>query len=723
MLCAFFVVALMATSMIPTEAQLSTPTDSHPGIGQTDNDDVADVTITPGNRPTVDGNLSTVEGEWDDAVSYSIPLGNTGINGTMLFKTNETMMYVAFHFKLHNSSYSPVNGTVPANETYNPANHTFFALAFDRNFDERKGGSVCSPDDLVLFDYRYPSALDAYSTGTENKSLVFDDLDHVEDAVIRDYNITIGMYNITWEFSKPLDSGDDQGHDVNLASGMLIPFTLYWFEYDTACFTLSNDTVDWHILMFERGDHGLLELREPTDTSVLLLCGDTLGTARVNFSSIETFLTKYGFEVTTPNIYEPVTSGQLTDADIILVVGGSNAITDDQLAVSLFDELGGGKPIFLALDPQSTDSAVSKELDKMGITLNDSLLRQEIPAVNGSEGSFIVQGSQITEESLLHNESVMIGATAEELLYTGSYFDFNGTQGRSEEFLSQRTDFYAIFNGSYRLFVDANDNLTREDDERLSGFPYLGFAIEGQRGGRLAAVASADMFNSSMLAEKDNAVFLLNTIQWLLGVSRATNITSFDAPSGSFETDEEIVLEAAVDNCNGSVLEGLTVSAVLTITHDEYQVVRMITTDGMNFTVTVKLSKAAFTEIRIEASLRGFGFSQSEIKYVTVETPARELGELNWLMFLLLLISLGGSVFVTMALLASRSESSLVIQPADDKVKTAKKTKTKTKTKSKSKAKGKTKKSKKKKASKASAVETTTEEPVVEEPSTEETET
>ncbi|RMG42222.1 MAG: hypothetical protein D6732_01425 [Methanobacteriota archaeon] len=153
--------------------------------------------------PNLDGKVEN--GEWADSETIDIQLTNGVTMKLSIIYTKERAYFLA---------EIPHNG--PGDEIQlDPSQpHDYFGIEFDRNGDNAIHGSLASPDDMVLVNYFEKKAVDFYT----HTFKVYED---TENGGRDDAEGTIGAQNgtIIVEFSKPLDSGDTNGYDINLKEG------------------------------------------------------------------------------------------------------------------------------------------------------------------------------------------------------------------------------------------------------------------------------------------------------------------------------------------------------------------------------------------------------------------------------------------------------------------------------------------------------------------------
>lgn len=153
--------------------------------------------------PTLDGKVEN--GEWEGSTTIDIQLTN-GITMKLSTLYAEDMVYFLAEI--------PHNGPNDEIQLDPTKDHDYFGIEFDRNGDNSIHGSLTSPDDMVLVNYFEQKAVDFYT----HTFKVYED---TENGGVDDVKGTIGAANgtIIAEFSKPLNSGDENGYDIALKGG------------------------------------------------------------------------------------------------------------------------------------------------------------------------------------------------------------------------------------------------------------------------------------------------------------------------------------------------------------------------------------------------------------------------------------------------------------------------------------------------------------------------
>lgn len=132
---------------------------------------------------------------------------------------------VQFSYRLNTTYFFFTARYKDESPTHTAFQQDAFAIGFDNNGDQTNMGSISSPDDAVFIGFgNY--AIDVYMQGI-GKHIV-------KDVDVGGINNSYGRYSLannyyTYEFVKPLNSGDTKGNDIKLAKGDSISIMLaYW---------------------------------------------------------------------------------------------------------------------------------------------------------------------------------------------------------------------------------------------------------------------------------------------------------------------------------------------------------------------------------------------------------------------------------------------------------------------------------------------------------------
>ncbi|MCG3223591.1 MAG: hypothetical protein H7647_03925, partial [Candidatus Heimdallarchaeota archaeon] len=148
------------TSFFGASMSITSP-NSASQLDQTTTEDLVFLNST---SPIIDGNLTSFEGEWENATVYNTEFGLGNKALTIRVLANETHLFMGINYV--SSIFIPVNETIPIDEDFNNETHTWYTIVFDRNYDG-VAGSELTPDDAIVINYRVEGAQDAYINGTK----------------------------------------------------------------------------------------------------------------------------------------------------------------------------------------------------------------------------------------------------------------------------------------------------------------------------------------------------------------------------------------------------------------------------------------------------------------------------------------------------------------------------------------------------------------------------
>ncbi len=156
------------------------------------------------NFPIIDGVIS--QGEW--VGNESIIRMQDGRDVRMVVLQSEVEIYFLFTFSGQTSSNDVIN------RDPSTGRHDYFGIEFDNNKDSVIMGNSESPDDMALFDYEKYGAVDMFS----NDFTAYYDEDYSGTNDVEGVSGQDDLYFI-YELRKPLKSGDENGHDLNITKG------------------------------------------------------------------------------------------------------------------------------------------------------------------------------------------------------------------------------------------------------------------------------------------------------------------------------------------------------------------------------------------------------------------------------------------------------------------------------------------------------------------------
>ncbi len=611
--------------------------------------------------PIIDGNLESYVGEWKNAVEYSATFGDSN-SVAIKVKANSTHLFMVINYISY--TYVTVNTTIPIDADYNNQTHSWYAIIFDRNFDH-KYGSELTPDDIVLINYRVNGSQDAFLNGQANDSLVIDtDNNGYEDTyanVSIDTNI-IDEHNITIEFTKKLNSLDNKGHDISLKQSDTLPFALMVFENETALFneTIINSAVtDWQILVLESLYSTFSYIEDIAKLNVTTYISDSSFTAEENLTSIHYLLDTLGMNTTlhNSNTYYTITSSNLEHVNLFILVGSQVDLSDDEIEALRSYVASGGNLLVLG-DQRESQSTINLLLRNFGMELYNYTLFNEIT----NNSSLILETDNFADIPYLVQPMEFTNQTVNTIDYFGTAINFTDGDGESI-YLFQEGDLYPVasFIGDYYIDADENGEFNSTLDVGLNETTVVQAALELQRGGKVLACASADIFNASYIVSRNVKALLLREVSWMLNFQFRIHYDDFSILDTSTVKGDDINVSISVYGDESAILSDVQVWVVATelkIETDKGNLTAL--EDGTSFygAIVPENVKGAYTDITIRMHQRGYGYTETEFIEVYIDLATDSSLPLNVLTFIIFLIAIGVAVFGTIVLRKTKEQES-----------------------------------------------------------------
>ena len=189
-------------------------------------------------------------------------------------------------------------------------------------------------------------------------------------------------------------------------------------------------------------------------------------------------------------------------------------------------------------------------------------------------------------------------------------------------FLNQEGDLYPIINLTGNYYIDSDNNGEFNTEDITLNDTIVQAGLELQRGGRLIVTASADFMNGSYVAERDNKIFFLRQIQWLMKLQNAINFDNYVIEETSIIEGESISVSVEVLGDNETILTDLRAWVIVhELKSDKNNVTLTMHEDNINFngTITPEDVKANFVDISIRLHQRGYGYNETELVEVFLE--------------------------------------------------------------------------------------------------------
>ena len=169
--------------------------------------------------------------------------------------------------------------------------------------------------------------------------------------------------------------------------------------------------------------------------------------------------------------------------------------------------------------------------------------------------------------------------------------------------------------------------------------------IELQRGGKLIATASADIFNSSSILKEDNKYLFINQIQWLLDFQHQISFDNFVVAETQIDEGSEIHVQITVYGDNDSAIDSIHVwVVVLELKADRNQEDLINSGDNRNFNgsiIPADTIKANFVDVTVRMHKRGYGYNETQLYQVFMQPEVGRPIEIDYIALIVFIISLG----------------------------------------------------------------------------------
>jgi hypothetical protein len=608
--------------------------------------------------PVIDGDLESYTGEWENATiqENSFGVGPSRITLTIRVQTNVTHLFMGISYV--SSIFVPINATIPVGDSYNNESHTWYAIIFDNNFDERIGYSNDAADDVLLVNYRQEGAQDAYINGTETNSLVLDlnmtgqeNTDSALSTEIDDFNDFI----VSYEVVKELDSQDTIGKDISVQEGEPLRYMFIIHQNDTALYnhTIIYDKITaWNTIRLETVHDYFSYVDDTSKINILIYLSDSSSTVERNLTNIVTLIRAYGFNESVKKASEgfEITYDRMKDMDLVILVGSHIDLTKDEIDDMRYYVASGGS-LYVLGDTTDHDSKINDLLSNFGFrTYNDTLYSKDIGINSTIEFDIndILNLPYFTETNILTNQTINT------IEYQGSaiiFDDDNGTLILGEGYYQfQEGDLYASINKSGEFYIDlVKDGIfNSSEDISLNVSASIQATLELQRGGKLLAFASADIFNVTNILKADNKYLFLRQIQWLLNLQHQISYDNFVVEDLTIVEGGNITASITVrGDENGTIADVQVWIVVLELKADINKELLINTGDDINFNgiiVPASSIRAQFVDVSIRMHKRGYGYNETNLVEVFMEPVLNTSIRIDIIALIIFITSIGLAV-------------------------------------------------------------------------------
>ena len=604
-------------------------------------EDVVYYNSTP---PVIDGNLESYEGEWENATVFTTTFSSKLI--TISVQANDTHLFMGFTYT--SLYYFPINTTIPVGDTYNNESHTWFSVVFDRNFD-RVVGNVEYSDDAIAINYRMEGAQDAFLNGTDYNSFVMDvNVTGIENTFAA-MNATLDDFNnnvITVELAKELNSGDVEGNDIEALPNDSMNFLIMVFENRTAIYNhswLFGALTPWKTFRLEPQHTFFSYVENFEEIEIISYISDTENTAVENFTSFHNFLSSYGMNITSfreSDGYE-IREDRIEGVDLFILIGGLTFLKASEIEIIRFFVASGGSLLVFA-DASVAGTQINHLMSNFGIEFFTSTVFSKDTGINSS---LVIESTDILEQPYLTDPTALTNHTIDSFDYFGTAINFTGEIGESI-YQFQEGDLYSTFNKSGDFFIDSDNDgeFNATNDIALNDSASLQAALELQRGGKLLACASSDVFNNSYIGNRNIQTLVLREIQWLLNFQHLLSFENFNVIEQSVIAGDEIHVNITVTGDNDTALDGISVWVVYQeLKADQNSSILTTMGDNMNFNGSFVPEGifAKYIDISIRMHLRGYGYNETGLYQIYVEPILSGSINLDVVALITFIISLG----------------------------------------------------------------------------------
>lgn len=619
---------------------------------------LVDILLYNNTPPVIDGDLESYTGEWENATiqENSFGVGPSRITLTIRVQTNETHLFMGISYV--SSIFVPINATIPVGDSYNNESHTWYAIIFDKNFDERIGYSDDTADDVLLVNYRQEGAQDAYINGTTTNSLVLDlnmtgqeNTDSALSTELDDFN----DYIVSYEVVKELDSQDTIGKDISVKEGEPLRYMFMVHQNDTAIFNytiIDNKITGWNTIKLDTVHDYFSYTDELSDINILIYVSDSSNTVERNLTNIVTLIRAYGFNESVKKASDgfEITYDRMKDMNLVILVGSHIDLTKDEIDDMRYYVASGGS-LYVLGDTTNHNSKINDLLSNFGFqTYNETLYSKDI-GINSTiefDMNDILNLPYFTETNILTNQSINT------IEYQGSaiiFDDDNGSLILGEGYYQfQEGDLYASINKSGEFYIDlVKDGVfNSSEDISLNVSASVQATLELQRGGKLLAFASADIFNTTNILKADNKYLFLRQIQWLLNLQHQISYDNFVVEDLTILEGGNITASITVRGDENSTIADVQVwIVVLELKADINKELLISTGDDINFNgviVPASSIRAQFVDVSIRMHKRGYGYNETNLVEVFMEPVLNTSIRIDIIALIIFITSIGLAV-------------------------------------------------------------------------------
>ncbi|MHA1447617.1 MAG: hypothetical protein ACTSSN_13060, partial [Candidatus Heimdallarchaeaceae archaeon] len=415
---------------------------------------------------------------------------------------------------------------------------------------------------------------------------------------------------------------------------------------------IDNKITGWNTIKLETVHDYFSYIDELSDINILIYVSDSSNTVERNLTNIVTLIRAYGFNESVKKASEgfEITYDRMKNMDLVILIGSHTDLTRDEIDDMRYYVASGGS-LYVLGDTIDHDSKINNLLSNFGFqTYNDTLYSKDI-GINSTiefDMNDMLDLPYFTETNILTNQSI------DTIEYQGSaiiFDDDNGTLILGEGYYQfQEGDLYASINKSGEFYIDqVKDGVfNSSEDISLNSSASIQATIELQRGGKLLAFASADIFNSTNILKADNKYLFLRQIQWLLNLQHQISYDNFVVDDLTIFEGDNITASITVRGDENSTIADVQVwIVVLELKVDTNKSLLINSGDGINFNgriVPDSSIKTQFVDVSIRMHKRGYGYNETTLVEVFMEPVLNTSIRIDVIALIIFISSIGLAV-------------------------------------------------------------------------------
>lgn len=239
---------------------------------------------------------------------------------------------------------------------------------------------------------------------------------------------------------------------------------------------------------------------------------------RLGLKDLKKLLQMFNYKTKRLGIAEGLASEVPDDASVVLIVGPTGELLDEEAAaLRLYLERGGSVMVFL--DPEQ-EALLEPLLGPLGVTFHRGVLTHE--------AKFIPKTGQLSDRQLLYTTSYSAHASTKRLQKNSSRYP-TVLAGAGHLETTKAADGEApevVLKSQTKTFADLDSDLAFDDGEEERRVYNIGVALElavdpeaeqGVSPGRALVFADADMISDLALRNPGNTNIVADSLKWMVG--------------------------------------------------------------------------------------------------------------------------------------------------------------------------------------------------------------